>query len=89
MDSARGEAQGPLRPTASKEPRREELGAGFLWRLAGAWPLGVGGVGLGGLTLVGAAPSLRLHTPALGCSSVWPREPHTDGDATPPSGVHS
>ena len=45
MDSARGEAQGPLRPTASKEPRREELGAGFQWRQAGARPLGVGRVG--------------------------------------------
>ena len=45
MDGARGEAQGPLRPTASKEPRREELGAGFQWRQAGARPLGVGRVG--------------------------------------------
>ena len=41
----RGEARGPLCPSASKETRREEPGAGFQWRQAGARPLGVGRVG--------------------------------------------
>lgn len=45
VDGARGEARGPLRPTAPTEPRREEPGAGFQWRRAVARPLSVGWVG--------------------------------------------
>ena len=82
MDGGGGEARGPLRPTAPTEPRREEPGAGFPWRWAGARPLSVGWVGRA-RTGRGFTVATASH-PCSGLLLVWPSEPHPEGDVTPP-----